>query len=200
MHDRRGSEDDQDNQMIPISAKFIHPNYGTPDRAQDVALLKLRTPASLGKLTSPICLPEQGDFGDTSGFPAGADCILTGWGRMVGQQIFTNLKQNSDYDSRAQESQRLVTFLVSPGDYVALTYPSCQTRSAAISTWRAQTSPSSQLCSAPEEGGPPPATGTVEARWCARLRTDAGIRWAGIAVITTTLDTGGHCELRAVAL
>ena len=96
MHDRRGSEDDQDNQMIPISAKFIHPNYGTPDRAQDVALLKLRTPANLGKLTSPICLPEQGDFGDTSGFPAGADCILPGWGRMVGRQIFTNLKQNSD--------------------------------------------------------------------------------------------------------
>ena len=58
-------------QHIPIIEKYIHPNYDTPDRANDIALLKLKTPAVLGDTVSPPCLPEQGDFGDDSTFPAG---------------------------------------------------------------------------------------------------------------------------------
>ena len=78
--DREVSEDDK--QSIMIDEKFIHPDYDTPDRANDIALLKLRHPAELGPTISPPCLPQSGDYGDESGYPAGADCVLTGWGRM----------------------------------------------------------------------------------------------------------------------
>jgi len=83
MHDRRGGEDDADRQMIKISEKFIHPEYDSPARANDVALLKLETGALMGKTVSPPCLPDQGDFGDSSSFPEGADCILSGWGKQA---------------------------------------------------------------------------------------------------------------------
>jgi len=83
MHDRRGGEDDADRQMIKISEKFIHPEYDSPARANDVALLKLETAALMGKTVSPPCLPNQGDFGDSSSFPEGANCILSGWGKQA---------------------------------------------------------------------------------------------------------------------
>jgi hypothetical protein len=81
-HDRRGGAEDRDAQAIAIAAKFIHPEYDTPAKAQDVALLRLAQPANLGSTASPACLPEQGDFGDSSSFPAGASCLLSGWGRL----------------------------------------------------------------------------------------------------------------------
>ena len=65
-----------------IDAKFIHPDYDTPARAHDVALLKLREPVEMGLTISTPCLPDFGDFGDSSGFPVGSDCVLTGWGMM----------------------------------------------------------------------------------------------------------------------
>jgi len=83
MHDRRGGEDDADRQMIKISEKFIHPEYDSPARANDVALLKLETAAVMSKTVSPACLPDQGDFGDSSSFPEGANCILSGWGKQA---------------------------------------------------------------------------------------------------------------------
>ena len=82
-----------------IQSKHIHPAYDSPDRANDVALLRLREPAMMGDTVSPACLPEQGDFGDQSSFPegdavdinenqnledvmiSGMKCILSGWGR-----------------------------------------------------------------------------------------------------------------------
>jgi len=83
MHDRRGGEDDAERQMIKISEKFIHPEYDNPARANDVALLKLESAATMGKTVSPACLPDQGDFGDSSSFPEGASCILSGWGKQA---------------------------------------------------------------------------------------------------------------------
>ena len=86
MHDRRGGEDDAERQMIKvvviritiehchmilifcfshqftftqISEKFIHPEYDNPARANDVALLKLESAATMGKTVSPACLPDQ---------------------------------------------------------------------------------------------------------------------------------------------
>ena len=76
-------------------AKFIHPSHDNPARANDIALLRLEEPATMGKTISPPCLPEQvglesglehftqGDFGDESSFPAGAPCLLSGWGVQV---------------------------------------------------------------------------------------------------------------------
>ena len=69
-HDRQ-DEGEPGKQTIPIVEKFLHPNYDTPDRANDVALLKLKEPAVLGDTISPACLPHQGDFGDDSSYPAG---------------------------------------------------------------------------------------------------------------------------------
>ena len=59
MHDRRGGADDSERQIIKIAAKWIHPDYDSPDRANDVALLKLEKPAVLGPKASPICLPNK---------------------------------------------------------------------------------------------------------------------------------------------
>ena len=47
----------------------------------DEEQLKLKEPATMGPTVSPACLPDQGDFGDSSSFPAGASCVLTGWGK-----------------------------------------------------------------------------------------------------------------------
>ena len=96
MHDRRGGADDMDTQTLPIAAKFLHPSYGSPARAQDVALLRLAQPATLGTTASPACLPDQvtgredlqGDYGDSSTFPASSPCLLSGWGRLgPGEQV-----------------------------------------------------------------------------------------------------------------
>ena len=82
-----------------IQSKHIHPAYDSPDRANDIALLRLREPAMMGDTVSPACLPELGDFGDQSSFPegdavdinenqnledviiSGMKCVLSGWGR-----------------------------------------------------------------------------------------------------------------------
>ena len=81
MHDRRGGAEDAERQIINIAAKFIHPDHDNPARANDLALLKLKTPGVPGKTVSPVCLPHQDDFGDSSSFPAGAPCVLSGWGK-----------------------------------------------------------------------------------------------------------------------
>ena len=53
-YDRR----EGDKQTIKIGAKFIHPDYDNPDRDNDIALLRLDTPAVLGDAASPPCLPK----------------------------------------------------------------------------------------------------------------------------------------------
>ena len=73
-HDRQDASE-ENKQTIPIAEKFIHPSYDNPDRANDVALLRLREPAVLGDTISPPCLPHQGDYGDESSYPAGTERI-----------------------------------------------------------------------------------------------------------------------------
>ena len=74
----RENENEAGKQKIEIESVHIHPNYDTPDRANDIALVKLKEPAIFGDHVSPACLPVPGDFGDDSSFPAGMNCILTG--------------------------------------------------------------------------------------------------------------------------
>ena len=33
-------------------------------------------------LLAPPCLPDQGDFGDSSSFGVGMECYLSGWGKV----------------------------------------------------------------------------------------------------------------------
>ena len=55
-HDRQ-DENEEGKQTITILEKYIHPDYDNPDRAQDIALLKLAEPAVMGPTASPPCLP-----------------------------------------------------------------------------------------------------------------------------------------------
>ena len=62
--DQSQVESEAGRQTIVIQSKHIHPAYDSPDRANDIALLRLREPAMMGDTVSPACLPEQGGFGD----------------------------------------------------------------------------------------------------------------------------------------
>lgn len=86
-HDRQATSE-SGKQTIEVDEVFIHPNYekpGEPKKSYDVALLKLRGEAEFTDTVSPICLPDPGDFGDDSSFPAGMECILSGWGSTPGE-------------------------------------------------------------------------------------------------------------------
>ena len=79
-HDR-DNENEPGKQKIEIEEVFIHPEYdepGSPKKSYDVALLKLKSEAILSDTVKTVCLPELGDFGDASSFPAGMECYLTG--------------------------------------------------------------------------------------------------------------------------
>ena len=79
-HERDTQENGK--QIIKIEEVFMHPQYDTPDRANDIALLKLGQPAEFSDTVSPPCIPDQDDFGDNSTFAAGMDCYLSGWGKI----------------------------------------------------------------------------------------------------------------------
>jgi len=80
LHDRQNDKE-EGVQTITIEAKFTIPSYDNPDRANDIALLKLKEPAVMGPTVMPPCLPELGDFGDASSFHPGMNCFLSGWGK-----------------------------------------------------------------------------------------------------------------------
>ncbi len=70
-HDLR----DNDGEAIGVAARHIHPDYGVPvDDANDVALLRLSSPATLGE---PIALARPGD---EVWYPPGSPAIVAGWG------------------------------------------------------------------------------------------------------------------------
>ena len=72
-NDHAQDETEAGKQTIVIQSKHLHPDYDSPDRANDIALLRLKEPAVMGDTVSPACLPEQGDFGDDSSFPEGKE-------------------------------------------------------------------------------------------------------------------------------
>ena len=79
-HDR-DNENEPGKQYIDIEEVFMHPNYekpGEPKKSYDIALLKLKSEAELTDTVKTVCLPELGDYGDSSSFPAGMECVLTG--------------------------------------------------------------------------------------------------------------------------
>ena len=67
----RNDPGEENKQTIGIAEKFIHQQYDSPPRANDIALLKLKEPIKMGSTISPPCIPQQNDFGDSSSFPAG---------------------------------------------------------------------------------------------------------------------------------
>ncbi|KAM6176957.1 chymotrypsinogen B-like [Erethizon dorsatum] len=68
--------DEEDVQVLAIEQVFTHPNYSSDTIDNDIALIKLATPAQFTDTVSPVCLPWAIDD-----FPSGTLCVTTGWGR-----------------------------------------------------------------------------------------------------------------------
>ncbi|XP_037373958.1 chymotrypsinogen 2-like [Talpa occidentalis] len=62
-------------QVLRIAQVFSHPWFNRRSMNNDIALLKLATPARFSEIVSPVCLPSAQDT-----FPVGSLCVTTGWG------------------------------------------------------------------------------------------------------------------------
>lgn len=63
---------------LPFSSSrqvFTHPSWNPSTINNDISLIKLATPASLGTNVSPVCLA-----GSSDNYPAGMTCVTSGWG------------------------------------------------------------------------------------------------------------------------
>jgi secreted trypsin-like serine protease len=68
--------DDPNKQTISMLKVFVHPLYDEYRVINDIALIKLATPATLNEYVSTVCLPsKQYNFG-------GKTLVVTGWGRI----------------------------------------------------------------------------------------------------------------------
>ncbi|XP_036608228.1 chymotrypsinogen B-like isoform X2 [Trichosurus vulpecula] len=67
--------DEEDIQVLTISQIFQNPNFDYSTTSNDITLIKLATPAQFSDTVSPVCLPSS-----TDDFPAGSNCVTTGWG------------------------------------------------------------------------------------------------------------------------
>lgn len=54
---------------------FTHPQWNPSTINNDIALIKLASPANLGAHVSPVCLAESSDY-----FAPGSTCVTSGWG------------------------------------------------------------------------------------------------------------------------
>lgn len=61
--------------ILSPSQSIRHPSYNSFTINNDVAVIKLATPAQLNNRVSPVCLAETSD-----NFPGGSKCVTTGWG------------------------------------------------------------------------------------------------------------------------
>ncbi|XP_012892665.1 PREDICTED: chymotrypsinogen B-like [Dipodomys ordii] len=62
-------------QVLTIAQVFVHPNASVIPVHDDIALLKLATPARFTDTVSAVCL-----VCDEADFPPGTLCVITGWG------------------------------------------------------------------------------------------------------------------------
>ncbi|XP_044539606.1 chymotrypsinogen B-like [Gracilinanus agilis] len=68
--------DDGNTQVLQIAEVFKNKKFNMITVSNDIALLKLASPARLLETVSPVCLPSASDD-----FPAGTTCVTTGWGK-----------------------------------------------------------------------------------------------------------------------
>lgn len=65
----------EDIQKLAVQKVFVHPDWSPRNINNDIALIKLATPAKLVKTVSPVCLTDA-----TDSFKGGDICVTTGWG------------------------------------------------------------------------------------------------------------------------
>ncbi|XP_037681933.1 putative serine protease 45 [Choloepus didactylus] len=81
---------------IPVKDIILHPKYwGRTFIINDIAILQLRTPATLSDYVQPICLPEPNFH-----LKVGTQCWVTGWGQS--KQRFS---ANSTLSPQLQEAE-----------------------------------------------------------------------------------------------
>ncbi|KAG3256842.1 chymotrypsinogen B isoform X1 [Ictidomys tridecemlineatus] len=68
--------DEENVQVIKIAKVFKNPKFSMLTVRNDITLLKLATPARFSQTVSAVCLPDANDD-----FPAGTQCVTTGWGK-----------------------------------------------------------------------------------------------------------------------
>ncbi|KAJ7312117.1 hypothetical protein JRQ81_006458 [Phrynocephalus forsythii] len=69
------SKPGEEAQVLQIAEVFKNPKFDMKSLSDDIALLKLATPAQLTDWVSPVCLPKADDD-----FPGGKTCVTSGWG------------------------------------------------------------------------------------------------------------------------
>ncbi|XP_026570231.1 chymotrypsinogen A-like [Pseudonaja textilis] len=63
-------------QKLAVEKVFVHPNWDSGKLNNDIALIKLATPATFSDTVSPVCLTDA-----TDSFQSGNLCVTTGWGK-----------------------------------------------------------------------------------------------------------------------
>ena len=65
----------KDDKLLTVSKIIPHPNFYTPQKGADIALLKLTKPVKISRKVRPVSLPPA-----SMKFPSGMWCWVTGWG------------------------------------------------------------------------------------------------------------------------
>ncbi|CAH2301621.1 transmembrane protease serine 11C-like [Pelobates cultripes] len=74
---------------LQVKEIIVHENYGTPAKANDIALLRMAAPILFTQYIRPVCLPNE-----SAVFPNNSSCYITGWGSLVsGGPIASVLQQ-----------------------------------------------------------------------------------------------------------
>ncbi|KAL9970706.1 hypothetical protein ACROYT_G023118 [Oculina patagonica] len=87
-HERLGTTTVQ--QSLKVEKIFAHESFSMTHLRNDIALLKLRTPATVSDKVNTVCLPAHG-----SRIADGHKCYITGWGRTVGGGSAANTLQQA---------------------------------------------------------------------------------------------------------
>ena len=86
-----------------VSLVKIHPLYSRSTINNDVALLKLQTPAVLNDHVNTVCLPNR-----TSVIAVGSSCYITGMASNFTKASFTRAKARFDYRSDKHAAEEYI--------------------------------------------------------------------------------------------
>ncbi|XP_046897923.1 serine protease [Hypomesus transpacificus] len=74
-HNKGSGSNTESIQVIKPAKVFTHPKWNPSTINNDITLIKLSRPVTLGSTVSPVCLAESSDV-----FAPGMTCVTSGWG------------------------------------------------------------------------------------------------------------------------